>query len=225
MNRIPCTKCGALILPITAQTTGGLCMPCKKNPGGKKCGPGIGKLAELGRFLSGKMPLPSAPRTDWLELCTLEVTTSSLWIGDPLLANAEDGCVVRVPNGTYCVEGVGCLSNQTRTVHSIRVRLASVSAVDVGREVGETGTDSAMIGICDIGAFDAALARDSQEDVREQLEEKTQRAGFGLITFGKRGGAAMAFVPSGDGDGSGPVLELVAGAVRVGIYHEFFPDA
>ena len=29
MEKVPCTKCGALILPTTAQSTGGLCMPCK----------------------------------------------------------------------------------------------------------------------------------------------------------------------------------------------------
>jgi len=28
-ERIACTECGALILPVTAQETGGLCMPCK----------------------------------------------------------------------------------------------------------------------------------------------------------------------------------------------------
>jgi hypothetical protein len=30
MEKIPCEACGALILPTTAQSTGGLCMPCKK---------------------------------------------------------------------------------------------------------------------------------------------------------------------------------------------------
>lgn len=29
MSKIPCEKCGTLILPDTAQRTGGLCMPCK----------------------------------------------------------------------------------------------------------------------------------------------------------------------------------------------------
>lgn len=28
-ERIPCTKCGAFILPTTASATGGLCMPCQ----------------------------------------------------------------------------------------------------------------------------------------------------------------------------------------------------
>jgi len=29
-DKIPCTKCGALILPATAERTGGICMPCKQ---------------------------------------------------------------------------------------------------------------------------------------------------------------------------------------------------
>jgi hypothetical protein len=28
MQKVPCSKCGALILPVTAERTGGLCMPC-----------------------------------------------------------------------------------------------------------------------------------------------------------------------------------------------------
>src|SRR5688572_6762911 len=27
--KVPCTRCGAEILPTTAEETGGLCMPCK----------------------------------------------------------------------------------------------------------------------------------------------------------------------------------------------------
>ena len=30
VERIPCLKCGAAILPATAERTGGVCMPCKK---------------------------------------------------------------------------------------------------------------------------------------------------------------------------------------------------
>lgn len=30
VSRIPCTKCGAMILPATGKITGGICMPCKR---------------------------------------------------------------------------------------------------------------------------------------------------------------------------------------------------
>lgn len=222
MERIPCSKCGAMILPVTAQATGGICMPCKKNPGGMTFGPGIGKLGELGRFLSGKLPLPAVKRTNWLELCTIEVTSGKLWVGDPLLANEEDGCVATVPPGTYTVEGIGCLSNRTRTVYSVRARLKSAAEFQVGAAIGETGTDCAMMGICDIGAFEAAC-KDAAE-VQEDLEEKTLRAGFGCITFRKCPGAVMVFVPSGDGDGCGPVRELLESGTRIGIQHDFYAD-
>jgi hypothetical protein len=33
-ERIPCTKCGAMILPATANSTGGICMPCKSGTRG-----------------------------------------------------------------------------------------------------------------------------------------------------------------------------------------------
>ncbi len=194
-------------------------MRCKKNPGGKTFGPGIGKLGDLGRFLSGKMPLPSSEHTEWLELCTIEVTSGKLWMGDPLIANAEDGCVATVPVGTYVLEGIGGLFDRMRTVYSIRARLKGAASFHLGAEIGEAGTDCAMIGICDIGAFDAAC-RDVAE-VQEELEEKTSRAGFGCVTLRRCRGAAMAFVPSGAGDGSGPVRELIDSGTRIGIQHNF----
>lgn len=30
MEKIPCKDCGALILPVTAENTGGICMACKQ---------------------------------------------------------------------------------------------------------------------------------------------------------------------------------------------------
>src|SRR5262245_51436161 len=35
MERVPCTRCGALILAATAKATGGLCMPCKHGTDGR----------------------------------------------------------------------------------------------------------------------------------------------------------------------------------------------
>lgn len=38
-EKVPCRRCGALLLPLTAQRTGGLCRPCKQRealyPGGR----------------------------------------------------------------------------------------------------------------------------------------------------------------------------------------------
>jgi hypothetical protein len=79
-----------------------------------------------------------------------------------------------------------------------------------------------MIGICDIGAFDAACK--DAADVQDELEEKTARAGFGRITFRKYRGAVMTYVPSGDGDGCGPVRELLESGTCISIQHDFYGD-
>lgn len=196
-------------------------MPCKKNPGGETHGPGIGKLGKLGQFLSGKMPLPDVGKTDWLELCQIKVTSGRLWIGDPQIPNAEDGCVANVPHGTYLVEGIGCLSDRARTAFSIRARLKDSSAFQVGDKIGDAGTDCAMVGVCDIGAFEAAT-KDAAEEAWEELEKKTWRAGFGCIKLTSGKGGVMAFVPSGDGDGNGPVFALVEAGRCIGFHHDFF---
>ena len=62
---------------------------------------------KLSDYLSKKAK-PSDPKAKgWLMLCTLDVPTGSLWAGDPHLANADDGCVVKVTPGRYVVEAVG----------------------------------------------------------------------------------------------------------------------
>src|SRR3954468_23171775 len=100
---------------------------------------------KLKDFLSKKVKVPKAKVTDWLPFCTLDVTSGSLWAGDPHLANADDGHVVIVPVGRYLVEGIGAAMGRSRVVSRLRVRLASAEDPTVGGELGETGTDSAMI--------------------------------------------------------------------------------
>src|SRR4051812_32093824 len=111
---------------------------------------------KLKDYLSGKGKSPKGKPTDWLPFCTLDVTTGSLWAGDPYIVYAYDGCVVKVPRGKYVVEGIGIAFRRTRLVARLRVRLESAVNPKVGKEVGKTGTDSAMIAVCNIKAFDAA---------------------------------------------------------------------
>src|SRR5713226_8482343 len=110
----------------------------------------------LKAYLSKKSKAPRGKTKDWLPFCTLDVTTGALWAGDPHLANAEDGYAVKVPRGKYVVEGIGLRFGRDRVVSRLRVRLESAPNAKVGKEVGDTGTDSAMIGVCDIRAFDKA---------------------------------------------------------------------
>lgn len=177
----------------------------------------------LGDYLSRKVKSPKGKAKDWLPFCALDVPTGTLWAGDPHLANADDGCVIEVPPGKYLVEGVGITFNRHRVVSKLRVRLEGVEDLVVGDEVGNTGTDSAMIGVCDIKAFDAACGQDSGEEVQEAIESQTGY-GFGTITIEKFPGLVMPFVPTGS-DGNGPVFALLSGGKRVGIELSFMEDA
>jgi hypothetical protein len=170
-------------------------------------------------YLSKRGKLPKSAGVQWLTLCTLDLTTGALWAGDPHLANADDGHVTKVPAGKYVVEAIARAHGRDRVVSRLRVRLASEKNPTVGKELGDTGTDSAMIGVCDIKAFDKACGRDSGEDVQEAIEAQTE-AGYGVIRLKKFPGAVMPFVPTGS-DGGGPVLALMSGRKRVGIELSF----
>jgi hypothetical protein len=95
------------------------------------------------------------------------------------------------------------------------VRLQSAKSLTIGKELGETGTDSAMIGVCDIKVFEKACGRDPGDEVQDAIEAQTD-GGFGIITLKKFPGAVVPFVPTGS-DGSGPVFALMSGGKRVGI--------
>jgi hypothetical protein len=170
-------------------------------------------------FLSGKGKLQKGKTTQWLPFCTLPVTTGALWAGDPNLANAEDGCVAKVPCGEYRIEGVGILLGRRRVVSSLRVRLQTAAAPKVGKEIGTTGTDSAMIGVCDIRAFDAAVRFVGEDAFQEALHTQIEN-GLGIIKIKRQPGAVMPCVPTGS-DGTGPVFALMSAGRRAGIQLTF----
>jgi len=173
-------------------------------------------------YLSKKGKTPKGRTKHWLYFCTFDVTTGSLWSGDPYLANADDGCVVKVPPGRYAVEGIGLATGRHRVVSRLRVRLESAKHPKLGKELGDTGTDSAMIGVCDIKAFDKACGPDSGDEVHQAIAAQTGD-GFGIITIKKFPGAVMPFVPTGS-DGIGPVLALISGRKCVGIELPFMDE-
>jgi hypothetical protein len=176
----------------------------------------------LKEYLSKKGKAPKGKTTDWLHFCSLDIKTGALWAGDPHLGNAEDGCVVRVPRGQYAVEAMGMTFGRERVVSRLRVRLVSAKNPKLGKEVGETGTDSAMIGVCDIKAFEKAYVPDPGEELQEEIEAQTDD-GFGIITLKNSPGAVMPFVPTGS-DGSGPVFALMSGKKCVGMELPFMGE-
>jgi hypothetical protein len=120
------------------------------------------------------------------------------------------------------VEGLPGAVGRDRIVRRLRVRLQSEKNPRLGKELGNTGTDSAMIGVCDIKAFEKAIGPDPGDEVQDAIEAQTDD-GYGIIKLKKFRGAVMPFVPTGS-DGSGPVFALVSGRKHVGIELPFMEE-
>jgi hypothetical protein len=167
-------------------------------------------------YLSAKGKPPQGKTKDWLSFCTLTIKSGALWAGDPHLANADDGCIVKVPEGKYVVEGIGLGIERNRIVSKLRVRLEGTENLKAGKAVGETGTDSAMIGVCEIDAFEAAYKKKGGAEKIQQAIVSQTRKGFGFLTVSAFPDTMMPFVPIGS-DGSGPVFGLMSKGKCVGI--------
>ena len=87
-------------------------------------------------YLTGKGPASDGKTNDWLFFSKTDVMSGKLWAGDPNLPNADDGCVVEVPRGTYVVEGIGMDFHGDRVVSRLRVRLESAANPTLGDEAG-----------------------------------------------------------------------------------------
>jgi hypothetical protein len=160
-------------------------------------------------------------RQDWYTFHTLDIKTGELWAGDPQLANADDGLVVKVPLGKYVVECDG-LPHRCKAVSKLRVRLESAEDIRRGKKLGETGTDSAAIGVCEISAFEDAYKKEGGGDaVQRAIESETE--GFGVVKVPEFPGVIMPFVPTGS-DGTGPVFALVSDKRCVGIELVFMKE-
>jgi hypothetical protein len=162
-------------------------------------------------------------KTEWLYFCNIDVKSGKLWAGDPNMPNEDDGCAVEVPNGTYVVEGIGMRFGRDRIVSRLRVRLGSASNPTLGDEIGETGTDSAMIGVCDITAFEDAYKKDGGADAVQDAIDALDGEDFGILEVPKYPDAVMPFVPIGS-DGGGPVHALMLDGKCVGIELPFMDE-
>lgn len=164
--------------------------------------------------------------SEWMAVADLEATAGTLWIGDPQFCWAEayerGGCRVDVPVGNYVVEARGIDFNGSRYVSRLRVIRQGATECSSGGIVGEAETDSAQLGIADIGALKAALAAacGEDEDVAFDLLEEGVDADIGVFEPQPGHAGRLIYLPSGFGDGGGPVWELVSSGARIGIEHE-----
>ena len=190
-------------------------------PGGRLPAAGLLESKRLLAYLrkSSKKP-PRNPgaglEAEWIAVAELEVVSGSLWAGDPLRMNEEDGCLIKLPAGKYVVAAQGMDFNGFRVVGRLRVYPEALRAdrLKTGRAIGETGTDSAAITVCDLRGLWRGIA--GQESPFQRELEEQLRGQCGLLTSKVVPGVALPFVQAGFGDGTGPVYALHANGRRVG---------
>src|SRR5262245_23156124 len=167
-------------------------------------GAGLVKLADcLKKNKRGDPPVGTmGVESDWLEVGTFEVTMGSLWAGDPCVCNAEDGCVVKVPPGSYVVQARAMDFAGRKRVSRMRVVQQSAGNPALGKEIGETGTDTARIAVCDIEALYAAIGGDNERF--QELVTENDFEDCGIVVFKMKKPVSMAYVSTGS-DGGWPV--------------------
>jgi len=162
--------------------------------------------------------------SDWLDTGeSLDVTTGSLWAGDPYICNAEDGCVVKVPAGVYVLQAKCMDFAGRKCVSRVRVVLKETSEPVVGKRVGETQTDIGSMAVCDIVALDEAID-DDNDQFQELIIKKLTFKDCGVVRFKMKKPIALPYISTGFGDGVAPVFALRTKRRVVGMELEFLPS-
>jgi len=154
--------------------------------------------------------------SDWLEFSDLTVRGSKVQVVDSsYVPDEREGCMVTLTPGLYQVQAKAMAYGEDVRISRLRVVLHGVSP-SAGAELGETGTDTASIGVCDHEVFAHAWGDDndaSWEIISPAIDEADTH---GIAVLDKAAGAIMPFIHSGFGDGTFPVRELLANGSRVG---------
>jgi hypothetical protein len=113
-------------------------------------------------------------------------------------------------------------------VARLRVCRNGIADPIAGEEIGQAGTDSALIGVCDAraarSAFEAKFGDDEDAAPRFLAEFSYRRVG--ILRPNDPTDAGIVYANSGFGDGVGPAYELRKGADRVGVEFVFIePEA
>lgn len=185
---------------------------------------------ELSDYLNkGKYGFPkkgvAGIESDWMEFGTLEVPFGLLWIGDATVLNATEGCTIEVPPGTYRVELKGMDFKGVRVISRVRVFGSNARKLTLGARQGEAITDSAMIGICDMRAVEAAVTKKHTKEFEKDVRDATAQPGTCIEKFlyGKKN-FDVAYMLSGIGDGAYDVYALKSTGKVTGVEVEFLPS-
>lgn len=174
---------------------------------------------------SSSRPTPPGLESDWLDWCPFTLRGPAFLVVDAAFAPSEDDGL-RVPGlpGEYLLQVRVMTYGRDRRFSRLRaVRRGAVPTR--GERLGETWTDTARTGVCDLQTFRVAWGDDDEASGEKLSAALETEADFGMAAFDANAGAVLPFVASGFGDGTYEVHALVEGGRAVGFEVEFIaPD-
>src|SRR5262249_48885384 len=170
-------------------------------------------MKDLAKLLKKREKPPGRAPQEWLLATNLPVSSGSLFIGDPYYDPA-DAYVATVPPGTYQIEArLRDLDGEWYTAR-VRAFLEGCREPTLGKQIGETCTDLAVMAFYDFKDADEAIAGDN--DFYMDRVTKKSFAGCGLVRLKLAKPMTIAYVETGFDCGA-LVYELRSGRRRVGI--------
>jgi hypothetical protein len=158
---------------------------------------------------------------DWLPFTNFELMGPQLLIIDAsYVPGAEDGLLIDMDPGTYEIDAKVMIYGIDHYVSRLRIIRRGKTSMR-GNRIGETWTDVALTGICDLQVFSMIWERDTDEAWNKIETAINSSNGAGIAELDKEAGAVMPFVQSGYGDGTFPVFDLIDNQMRVGVEIEF----
>ena len=151
-------------------------------------------MKDLAPILKKRNRPPGRVPKGWLLATKLPISSGSLFIGDPYAA-AADAYVATVPPGTYRIEAQ--LRDLGKEWYTARIRAVLEDRVEskLGKQIGETCTDLAVMAFYDLKAADEAIAGDY--DLYMDKVTKKAFATCGLVQLKMTKPLAIAYVETG----------------------------
>lgn len=176
-----------------------------------------------------ELPAPDLPGTHvgWFPITSLALSSGELWAGDPEFSWAElterVGFRITLPAGEYDVLAFLMAYGPWHGVARLRVCQHGIAEPAIGDEVGQAGTDSALMGVCDahavMSAFQAKFGSDGDAAPLDLANHNFGRVG--VLQPNGPNDAGIVYVNCGFGDGQGPIYALRNGEDRVGVEFVF----
>src|SRR5262249_28002310 len=168
---------------------------------------------DLGPLIKKRDRPPGPAPEEWLLAAKLSLTAASLFIGDPSYDPA-DAYVAKVPPGTYRIEArLRDFDKEWKTSH-LRAVLEDCQEPKLGKKIGVTCTDLAVIAFYDLKAAEEAIAGDNELYMERVTEQSFDNCGLVKLKLAKP--MTIAYVETGFDCGA-RVYELRLGRRRVGV--------